>query len=531
MVRRIADRHRNEKEIRERKRRVQRLKRIAALNPLEQSSQERVDKFTVLANKYGKAAAAIDVEKEAAANAAERNFELDEQGAAPVDVRGDDDDLSPVTETPDSEEGMYHGDIVDTLDVVDPGIGTVSNLQNIGAAILLPPIFQRKTVMELPTLEMNDAPQAQTRARADADGVDQTDGLSTISQISDVDDKLEDMHLDLFVKQVLTRKQKFRRAMSGLWVFLKTPMGIFAAIYGFLVVFSGAALVLFLAGWIDHGNNKDYWVEVFSQMVNALFTITGVGLIPWRVMDTYYIVRIAHYQHLTWRLRRERGMPKLADRHDIPSVARGADGQPLRMETEEHIYPPDAVLLPRQSDKLHELQTRLSKSQSWYRAHTTPTHYAFPISLGLAIVILNDLNSVFQCLLCGVMWGYATHYKDRPAWTTGSLIPLSFLCGIGAGVLTWVGSERTKRKWEVEERLLEAFKFEVEQKIHQKPVAQNDHSLKSKRESSPEEQQQPQPTLEEEEQPPTAPALADEPQPTAGPSSSTDTRTEQDKTQ
>lgn len=28
-------------------------------------------------------------------------------------------------------------------------------------------------------------------------------------------------------------------------------------------------------------------VEISSQVVNGLFTVTGVGLIPWRVRDTY----------------------------------------------------------------------------------------------------------------------------------------------------------------------------------------------------------------------------------------------------
>ena len=55
--------------------------------------------------------------------------------------------------------------------------------------------------------------------------------------------------------------------MQGLWAYLKTPVGILAGdippqvsfhalmgllgIYGFLVVFWGAAIVLLLARWID----------------------------------------------------------------------------------------------------------------------------------------------------------------------------------------------------------------------------------------------------------------------------------------
>jgi hypothetical protein len=48
----------------------------------------------------------------------------------------------------------------------------------------------------------------------------------------------------------------------------------------------------------------------------------------------------------------------------------------------------------------------------------------------------------------------------RPPWTTGSLIPLSFLCGITAGVLIWKGGEASKKTAEVEQRLREALEQE-----------------------------------------------------------------------
>lgn len=44
----------------------------------------------------------------------------------------------------------------------------------------------------------------------------------------------------------------------------------------------------------------------------------------------------------------------------------------------------------------------------------------------------------------------------RPPWTTGSLIPLSFLCGIGAGVLIWQGGKRTKKTTAVQKKLRKA---------------------------------------------------------------------------
>jgi Protein of unknown function (DUF2985) len=71
-------------------------------------------------------------------------------------------------------------------------------------------------------------------------------------------------------------------------------------------VFWGAAIVIFLVKIINfhNANTQGFWVEVSSQvetgMLNikltyrflilaflGLFTVTGVGLIPWRVLDTY----------------------------------------------------------------------------------------------------------------------------------------------------------------------------------------------------------------------------------------------------
>jgi hypothetical protein len=50
---------------------------------------------------------------------------------------------------------------------------------------------------------------------------------------------------------------------------------------------------------------------------------------------------------------------------------------------------------------------------------------------------------------------------DRPGWTTGTLIPASFLCGIFAAVLIWRGGQQTKRVAKVEERLKRALSTEV----------------------------------------------------------------------
>lgn len=49
---------------------------------------------------------------------------------------------------------------------------------------------------------------------------------------------------------------------------------------------------------------------------------------------------------------------------------------------------------------------------------------------------------------------------ERPAWSTGTLIPASFLCGIASAVFIWKGGQKTKRTEEVRERLRLALKIE-----------------------------------------------------------------------
>ena len=51
---------------------------------------------------------------------------------------------------------------------------------------------------------------------------------------------------------------------------------------------------------------------------------------------------------------------------------------------------------------------------------------------------------------------------ERPAWSTGILIPASFLCGIIAAIFIWRGGQKTKRTKQVEERLRHALAMDLD---------------------------------------------------------------------
>ncbi|KZT20404.1 hypothetical protein NEOLEDRAFT_1140860 [Neolentinus lepideus HHB14362 ss-1] len=314
-----------------------------------------------------------------------------------------------------SDSEHHEDDIVEHLDAIDPQIGAVSTLTNTANSILIPPLplFPRKPVVSLPERGIEDVEKSPHNVQKD--------------------------DLDHHVEDVITKHQLFKRTMKGVWAFVKTPAGFIAAVYGFCVVFWGAAIVIFLAKIINfhNANTQGFWVEVSSQVENGLFTVTGVGLIPFRAMDTHRVSKIWCYKRKTRKLRKQRGLPELIDEDDLPD--------PIYDVNYVH------VLTDAEQADLHYQQTKFMKSQTWYRPHGTDTHRAFPINLALLICCLVDGNSIFQCILCGTMWGL--NRFQRPAWSTGILIPASFLCGILSAVFIWHGCQKTRRTEAVQDRL------------------------------------------------------------------------------
>jgi hypothetical protein len=75
---------------------------------------------------------------------------------------------------------------------------------------------------------------------------------------------------------------------------------ILIVIYALNIVAWGGMLFLVLVGGANQTMSDDQtrkiWIEIDSQILNALFCVTGIGLIPWRVRDIceFYIVKYRH---------------------------------------------------------------------------------------------------------------------------------------------------------------------------------------------------------------------------------------------
>ncbi|POW00691.1 hypothetical protein PSTT_12979, partial [Puccinia striiformis] len=368
-----------------------------------------------------------------------------------------------------------------------------------------------------PTLLTN--PNANPNSIADQDQIDadQLDLLQVLDPAVNAAATLT--HIKNNEKSKLNnRKTQFIRLAKGVRAFIVTPIGIIFTIYGILVVFWGAALVLILLGWLKITPQSNYriWVEICSQVLNGLFTIPGIGLFPSRIIDSWNIGVILHYARVIWK---RKGRKNLEDPNDLipskplsstspleinhhrtnnptsshnhnPSDKGGIEnkeddedpthsdheiqlqeeeeernlrtsptGSEEELEDEEEVNIIDnssgiedvwkdeqeIVLNENEINRLRNSQESLCKSQTWYRPHSSATHYAFPIKWAVLILLLNLGNSIFQAALCAVMWGLK--YSTRPAWTTATFMALSFSCGISSGILIWrIGLKTTKKE-------------------------------------------------------------------------------------
>lgn len=173
----------------------------------------------------------------------------------------------------------------------------------------------------------------------------------------------------------------------------------------------------------DINSPRRKWVEWDSQILNALFCVTGFGLAPWRFRDLYFLLR--------YRLRGEqlalrklagihRGWFRLPGSSELPETL-GPNNIPDDMPKEAVPFPetktPDAPLTGRRAP-----DTKLWKMD--------------------AVIWLMVWNTFLQCCLAGFMWGMNRH--NRPSWATGLFVGLAcVVAGVG-GYFMFLEGKRVK---------------------------------------------------------------------------------------
>lgn len=270
-----------------------------------------------------------------------------------------------------------------------------------------------------------------------------------------------------------------------------TPFGFLVTLYGLNVVAWGGMLFLLLCGAApamcqspipnetnqrklspaqaldlpgpyyhaceDINSPKRVWIEIDSQILNALFCVTGLGLVPWRFRDLWYLMR--------WRLtssknpeRKMYGLRVLAGIHrgwfrlpgtetldtlstreylsqqqNQPSVSPTKSGPTSDLEsaTSSSLTPEHDPRLP-----LPLTKTPVDPITSIRSRPTAPWLLDF-------FIWCQVWNTFFQCCLCGFMWGMDRY--DRPPWSTGLFVALAcIIAGVG-GVVSFVQGRKVKR--------------------------------------------------------------------------------------
>lgn len=228
--------------------------------------------------------------------------------------------------------------------------------------------------------------------------------------------------------------QSFIVGLKGFWKWFLTIPGFLITVYGLNVVAWGGMLFLLLCNAApamctptcdDINSPRRIWVEIDSQILNALFCVTGFGLAPWRFRDLYW------WAH--WRLggtRREMvGIRRLAGIHRgwfrLPGSQRlPEDADATKVSSEDPAVPIPASKIP------DPPPTGLRASP------TTPWKMDF-------VLWMNASNTFFQVVLCFYMW----HYDriQRPSWATGLFVALGCIVAGVAGIMITVEGKRIKR--------------------------------------------------------------------------------------
>jgi hypothetical protein len=192
---------------------------------------------------------------------------------------------------------------------------------------------------------------------------------------------------------------------------------------------------------------------------------------------------IAHYHRKTWKRREKLGLPELVDHNDLPEQ-RKEEVEPVQVDLESlvarrmprrlaRVVSPRipkrlaqrivtrngtndptyeyTVLSDEEATKLEYHERKFSKSHTFYKPHETETHFAFPLKLLVAVVVLLDCHSALQISLGACTWGIP--YKTRPFALTTVILCCSITCNIMGGVLISVGDKRTRKK-DVIERMM-----------------------------------------------------------------------------
>lgn len=223
--------------------------------------------------------------------------------------------------------------------------------------------------------------------------------------------------------------------LKASWKFVTTPLGFIITVYGLNVVAWGGMLFLLLCNASpamchpscgDINSPRRIWIEIDSQILNALFCVTGFGLIPWRFRDFYHL--------LNYRINKTQGgLTRLAGIHRGWFRLEGSQNLPVNLgpsNIEEEIANVPSSSIPYPPKSIPDAPL------TGVRASPTPL---WKLDFVIWAFVL---NTCLQAVLSGFMWGF--NREKRPSWSTGLFVALACIIAAAGGYMMFIEGKRVK---------------------------------------------------------------------------------------
>ncbi|KAI9822004.1 MAG: hypothetical protein M1832_003176 [Thelocarpon impressellum] len=220
--------------------------------------------------------------------------------------------------------------------------------------------------------------------------------------------------------------------LKGFWRFFITPFGFLVVVYGLNVVAWGGMLFLLLCNAApamcrptcnDINSPRRIWIEIDSQILNALFCVTGFGLVPWRFRDLYFLLK--------WRVGKD---------HSMLRRLAGIHRSWFRLPNSDLLDVRSAAPVAAEDDPRAAVPLPLSKAPepplTGVRAKPTPL---WKLDL---VIWLFVANTFLQVVLSAFMWGL--NRFDRPSWSTGLFVALASIVAGWAGFMQFREGKKIK---------------------------------------------------------------------------------------
>ncbi|KAL1856543.1 hypothetical protein VTK73DRAFT_8225 [Phialemonium thermophilum] len=227
-------------------------------------------------------------------------------------------------------------------------------------------------------------------------------------------------------------KDTTKQVLYAFWKYSTTPLGFCVVVYGLNVVAWGGMLFLLLCNASpamchptcnDINSPRRKWIEWDSQILNALFCVTGFGLAPWRFRDWYYLLQYRI-------LKKETALRRLAGIHRGWFRLPGSQELPVLVGPQN--IPPDA---PPSSLPYPEVKIPDPPLTGVRAPPTAPWKLDFVVWCMVG-------NTFLQAVLSGFMWGLNRY--DRPSWSTGLFVALACIVAALGGIMMFIEGKRVK---------------------------------------------------------------------------------------